>query len=278
MMSDVTLRESVLNVNGQRLCWRRLSSAATTRPLLLLHGAGVAGELTWKGVVAHLQPRSTILIPDLRGAGSTLSANGVEDPFTADQVVDDIIALLDEQEIEHFDVAGYSFGGLMTMLLKQRLKERVIDTTLLEPGLLERADIEEMRRMRAGYREAARSIRESNGEKGIDRFLALIAPHRSLNPRVEKLIISRLAYRPQGLANALDCVTNAIMSLDRDALIAAQQRVLSIVGGNSPNTLRDYHKQLAKTQPQWQSVELTGTDHSLPFQKPRHIARLIDRS
>ncbi|MGJ8517653.1 alpha/beta fold hydrolase [Carnimonas bestiolae] len=277
MTSCYTLREGTLAVSDQRIFWRRLSSSAEVRPLLLLHGAGVAGGLTWKGVVQQLRPRSAIVIPDLRGAGRTESLSGDEASFSADQIIDDLVALVDSQGFEQFDVAGYSFGGLMTMLLKQRLGSRIVDATLLEPGLLERANLEEMRAMRAGYQEAAQAIRESLGEQGIDRFLALIAPHRSRNPRVEKIITARLAQRPLGFANALDCVTEAIMSLDRASVLAAQQRVVSIVGGNSPHTLRDYHQQLARTQPSWRTVQLSGTDHSLPFQKPTHIARLIDR-
>ncbi|WP_025732802.1 alpha/beta fold hydrolase [Carnimonas nigrificans] len=278
MASCYTLREGTLALSDQRLFWRRLSCAAEGRPLLLLHGAGVAGGLTWKGVVEQLQPRCAILIPDLRGAGRTASPEGAEVPFSASQVVDDLVALVDQQGFEQFDVAGYSFGGLMTMLLKERLRDRIVEVTLLEPGLLERADLEEMRSMRAGYQEAARLIRKTQGKEGIDRFLALIAPHRSRNPRVERIITARLAERPLGFANALDCVTEAIMSLDRAAILAAQQQVLSIVGGNSPHTLRDYHQQLARTQPAWRTVQLSGTDHSLPFQKPQHVARLIDRA
>lgn len=282
LLQHYTHCQDILALPDQHLFWQRLeravfSASAGSRPLLMLHGAGVAGALTWGPLCAYLERRSLIVIPDLRGAGESRFPSGEEAPFELDQVVDDVIALLDAQALDCVDVAGYSFGGLVAMRLKQRQPERVANTLLLEPALLERADHAMMVRVREGYAVAAEEIRAApTPEAGITRFLDLISPHRSRNPRVERMTVGRLAQRHLGFANALDCVTRAVRTLDRAALLAAQRNVTSVVGGKSLEAMKRYHAELAAGRADWNYLELPGTDHSLPFQKPRRLAALID--
>lgn len=280
MGTGLGLSEGVLALEGQDLFWRRVDiESAGGTALLLLHGAGVAGGLTWGPMIELVAPRATLLVPDLRGAGRSRDPDGVERPFTIDQVVDDIVALLDDQRVERCEVVGYSFGGLVAMRLRQRLGERIESMTLIEPGLLEHADQAEMRCVRQGYHRAAARVRSGTEvEAGIVDFLDLIAPRRSRDPRIERVAIARLAERPLGFANALDCLAQAVCRLDREEVIAAQRHVLCLVGGKSAETLRDYHHALAAARDDWECVEIGGADHSLPFQKPRRIAALLDRA
>ncbi|GAB2794107.1 hypothetical protein GCM10027040_20430 [Halomonas shantousis] len=278
MRKDRTVQQGLLERPDQLCHWRRLELPGTQGDgtLLLLHGAGVAGGLTWLPMVEHLQAWRTLLIPDLRGMGETRAPDGQERAFTLDEVVTDVEALLDVQGVECCDVIGYSFGGLVAMRLKQRLEKRIGKTGLLEPALLERGDREVMIQVREGYAEAAERIRwADSAKKGIVAFLDLIAPHRSKNPRVEHLMIKRLAHRPLGFANALDCVTDAVRHLDREALLAAQRDVISIVGERSLSAMKAYHAAIAQSRDDWRYHELPGTDHSLPFQKPRRIAATL---
>ncbi|SOC58104.1 Pimeloyl-ACP methyl ester carboxylesterase [Chromohalobacter canadensis] len=273
------MRQGTL-VRPDQLChWRRLERRAGAGKVVMLHGAGVAAELTWGPMVTYLDAWRTFLMPDLRGMGATRAADGHERPFSLDEVVDDVEALLDAQDIDRCDVMGYSFGGLVAMRLKQRLGARIGRTMLLEPALLEREDRATMVRVREGYAEAARAMREApTPEAGIVAFLDLIAPNRSRNPRAERMMIRRLAHRPLGFANALDCVTDAVRHLDRDALLEAQRNVTSIVGGKSLAPMQAYHSTLAQRRSDWRYIELPGTDHSLPFQKPRRLASLLQEA
>ncbi|WP_043447140.1 alpha/beta fold hydrolase [Halotalea alkalilenta] len=280
MAIGLGLSEGVLALEQQDLFWRRVDiESAGGSPLVLLHGAGVAGGLTWGPLIELIAPRPTLLVPDLRGAGHSRDPDGVERPFTVDQVVEDIVALLDDQRVGRCEVVGYSFGGLVAMRLRQRLGERIESMTLIEPGLLERAGQTEMLCVRQGYHRAAARVRSGvEVEAGIVDFLDLIAPRRSRHPRIEQVAIARLAERPLGFANALDCVAQAVGGLDRAEVIDAQRQVLCVVGAKSPETLRDYHHTLAAARDDWECVEIAGADHSLPFQKPRRIAALLDRA
>ncbi|MDR5896856.1 alpha/beta fold hydrolase [Larsenimonas suaedae] len=280
-------QHGTLQLRDQSVHWARLKKTADVEqlgsegaplPLILLHGAGVSGAVTWGGFLPHFTHYTDIVIPDLRGAGKTHFPSGDERAFTMDEVLDDLEALMREQGIERFDVAGYSFGGLAAMLLKARLGDRINRLTLLEPALLERMDREASVRIREHYTCAASAIREGRtAEEGITQFLDLIAPKRSRDPRVESVAIKRLGRRHEGFAHALDCVTQAIKHTDREALLARQGRVLSVVGGRSPHAMREYHHYLGEAYPAWRYVELSETDHSLPFQKPRQLVELIER-
>ncbi|WP_158772797.1 alpha/beta fold hydrolase [Cobetia sp. L2A1] len=273
----------LLSRPDQQIFWQRLirREGQGGRRLLMLHGAGVAGTLTWSPLVGHLRAHDELIIPDLRGMGETMAPEGGEPSFTLEQVVDDVMALLETQRITHFDLLGYSFGGLVAMKLAQRLRHerpevRIGNISLLEPALLERECHSTMLKVREGYAEAARAMREAaSPETGITTFLDLISPHRTRNPRAERMMVARLAHRHLGFANALDCVTHAVREIDREALLAdvlaVGGEVRSMVGGKSPDTLREYHDLLARRHSGWQSLEIPGTDHSLPFQKPRRI-------
>lgn len=278
-LDEGELRQGTLARPDQQCHWRRLERRAGVGKVVMLHGAGVAAELTWGPMVTYLDAWRTFLMPDLRGMGATRAADGRERPFSLDEVVDDVEVLLDAQDIDQCDVMGYSFGGLVAMRLKQRLGTRIGRMMLLEPALLEREDRATMVRVREGYAEAACAMREaSTPEAGIVAFLDLIAPHRSRNPRAERMMIRRLAHRPLGFANALDCVTDAVRHLDRDALLEAQHDVTSVVGGKSLAAMQAYHSTLAQRRYDWRYIELPGTDHSLPFQKPRRLAGLLQEA
>ncbi len=280
MHADYLLEQGRLERHDQRVAWRHLrrkEDAGGEGALLLLHGAGVAGRLTWQPMVGYLSRWRHIIVPDLRGMGQTHDLDERERAFALDDVVDDIEAVLAARDMERLDaVVGYSFGGLVAMRLKQRMGEGISRLGLIEPALLEREDHAVMVQVREAYAEAAERIRQADTpEAGIVAFLDLIAPNRARNPRAERLSIMRLAYRPLGFANALDCVTQAVRDLDRETLLQAQENVISIVGGKSLEAMKRYHAQLERSRADWVYRELPGTDHSLPFQKPRRLSSIL---
>lgn len=246
----------------------------------MLHGAGVSGELTWSLIIRRLEHWSSILVPDLRGTGKSRHPSRQEHSFTAEQLLHDIKLLLEKHAWTEFDVAGYSFGGMLAMLLKQSLGTRIGHAFLLEPALLDRRSITEVGALREHFSEIAQGIRHHQPGHGLEehigKFLDLVSPHRQKTGRAAEMSIQRLAHRPVGLANALDCVTRTLQHLDRETLLLAQGRTTSFYGGHSHPALRAFHQNLATHQRDWVSHEIPGTDHSLPFQKPTRIASLIN--
>ncbi|SEI56673.1 Pimeloyl-ACP methyl ester carboxylesterase [Allopseudospirillum japonicum] len=254
--------------------YQAYQTSSHPRPLLLLHGAGVAGQATWEPLIHYLGHQwPAYLVPDLRGMGASVGIQHPEAPFDVHQVCADIQALLTQQGWESFDVIGYSFGGLIAMLLKQALGNQIKHTFLIEPALLEREDVQLMRQVRQGYSQAAAKMRVPATQlAGITEFLDLIAPLRSQSTRVEQATLHRLAHRVLGFSYALDAVTHAVHTLDRAALLAAQNQVVCFYGGRSPAPLRAYQAHLSQQHPSWASIEIAGTDHALPYQKPKRLA------
>ncbi|MEH6575810.1 MAG: alpha/beta hydrolase [Amphritea sp.] len=247
------------------------------RRLVLLHGAGVAGEDTWDAMVGMLQQWDEVLVPDQRGTGQTRYPDGEEYPFTVHELVNDLSALVDHLGWRQFDLGGYSMGGLVSLLYKQRYAERVKKQYLLEAAVLDRPCWESTVTLRQQYSVAAEHLKGPQAEAGIRTFLDTISPNRKITPQTELLTIQRLGMRPLGFAHALGCVTDAINTLNRDEVVAAQGDVTSFIGGHSVDLMHQYHRELAERLPNWHYFMVTGTDHSLPFQKPRQIARVMGR-
>ena len=250
--------------------------SAPPRRLLLLHGGGVAGKITWGGILPQLRHWNEILVPDLRGTGKTRYPDHKEHGFEAEEVVADLTALLDHLAWGKFDLGGYSYGGMIAMLLKAARPAAVENTYLLEPALLGKMSGEESVRSRELILHAAKQLRglENVGE-GLELFLDAVAPNRNRGSKNEEIIRERLSHRPAGLACAIECVSDAAKRLDRAALIASQANVSSFIGGRSHPAVYQRCQEIAAGRNDWACHLIQGTDHALPFQKPEQIAKLM---
>lgn len=264
---------------GHRIAYRIYShpKVSTGRRLVLIHGAGVAGRYTWEGLQHFLTGWSEILVPDLRGAGDTQSLDALEHPFLVEELVADIQALLSHLNWTRFDLGGYSLGGLLSLMLKQNLRDQVEKQYLLESAALDRLDWQETVNVRQQFAAAAQVLHQQDATNGIKHFLDTISPNRRVSEQVEKLTIQRLGERAKGFAHSLEAVNAAIKQLDREKLLAAQGDVSSFIGSLSVDPMHELHRCLTEQMPNWHYFMIPGTDHSLPYQKPRQIAQLMNQ-
>ena len=263
---------------GHSIAYRIYShpGVTTSRRLVLIHGAGVAGRYTWEALQRFLSGWSEILVPDLRGAGDTQSLDSHEHPFLVEELVADLQALLSHLGWTRFDLGGYSLGGLVSLLLKQNLRDQVEKQYLLESAALDRLDWQETVSVRQQFAAAAQVLHQQDAETGIKRFLDTISPNRRVSEQVEKLTVQRLGERAKGFAHSLEAVNAAINQLDRERLLAAQGDVSSFIGSLSVDPMHELHRSLAEQMPNWHYFMIPGTDHSLPYQKPKQIAQLMN--
>lgn len=277
-MIEPTTTKATLTLPTQAVFYRLYRFGdAPPRRLLLLHGGGVAGNITWAGILPHLQQWNEILVPDLRGTGKTRYPDHTEHEFEADEVVADLTALLDHLKWEAFDLAGYSYGGMIAMLLKAARPSSVAKTYLLEPALLGKMKDEESVRAHALILHAAKRLRElENVEEGLELFLDAVAPNRSRGSKNEEITRERLSHRPAGLACAIECVSHAAKRIDRQQLIAAQANVSSFIGGRSHPAVYQFCQEIAAGRKDWICHLIPGADHALPFQKPQIIAEAMN--
>jgi pimeloyl-ACP methyl ester carboxylesterase len=270
--------EGYLNLPQQAVYYRLYrSSAFTARRLLLLHGGGVDGQITWAPIISRLLHWSEVLVPDLRGTGKTHFPDHQEHRFTTSDVVADMAALLDSQGWNSFDLGGYSYGGLIAMQLKAERPDAVGKTFLFEPGLLGGGNEPELLSRRESLMQAAQKLRiDDELEYGLQVFLDAVSPQRNRNSRSEEIVRGRLAHRPKGLAAILEAVTQAARQLNRTQLISVQQHVSSFVGERSSAEVLAFCQEIAQQRTDWVCHRISGADHALPFQKPDSIANIMN--
>ena len=111
------------------MVWRVWGDA---RPLVLLHGA--SGSWThWIRNIAPLAKRFRVIVPDLPGFGDS---DLPSEPHTADVLADLVTSGLEAvmQPSMEFDMAGFSFGGIIAGLVAARMGDRVRTLVLFGPG------------------------------------------------------------------------------------------------------------------------------------------------
>ncbi len=276
-----------LSLPTARLAYRLYENpnAQSDRVCLLLHGAGVAGEITYSPMLSYLTQWRWMLVPDLKGMGESFHHHGEEEAVTIEELTDEVEALLSHVKWDSFDVVAYSLGGLVALNLNERRHRQgksKAKMALLEPASLDREDLSTLLEVRLKYRQASTLIRETGDvELGVASFMDGVSPNRRKVPAAEATTKSRLAHRPFGFAYALDAVTNQVEVMSnqpsvRESMINASEHVFLFSGELSHEALRQHYELLSQRHPNWEHKTLSACDHSLPFQKPRQIAKHIN--
>ncbi len=107
------------DVNGLSMYYEEHGAGGT--PLVLLHG-GIAGGEIYAGIAPRLAEGRRVVVPDLQGHGRTAH---VDRPLRAEDLADDVAALIAHLGIERADVMGYSHGGGVTRRLAIQHPQRV---------------------------------------------------------------------------------------------------------------------------------------------------------
>jgi len=93
----------------------------TGEPLLLVHGLGY-GRWGWEPLLEPLAEDFRVLFYDNRGIGDSDIPPG---PYTARQLAEDAVAVLDAAGVEQADVVGTSLGGIAAQELALGFPDRV---------------------------------------------------------------------------------------------------------------------------------------------------------
>jgi 3-oxoadipate enol-lactonase len=101
---------------------------AADAPVVVLSNSLGATRGMWDPQVSPLAERYRVVTYDIRGHGDSPAPPG---PYTLDDLVDDLVALLDEVGAQRAHVAGLSLGGMTAMRLAAREPDRVDRLALL---------------------------------------------------------------------------------------------------------------------------------------------------
>lgn len=107
------------------------------RTLVFLHANGFNAG-TYLPMLAPLAERARLLVPDLRGHGSTTLPADPKGRRGWDDMRDDVIRLLDDRGLRGATLAGHSLGGTVSLLAAAKAPGRVRNLALLDPVILPR--------------------------------------------------------------------------------------------------------------------------------------------
>jgi abhydrolase domain-containing protein 6 len=118
----------MIQLGRGRLAYRRVGKGP---PLLLIHGWSGSSR-HWLTTMVGLADIRTIYAIDLPGFGETPALAGT--PSLA-ELADIVTAFVDAQGLDHFDIAGHSFGGAITAYLAAQRPAQVGRIVLTSFGI-----------------------------------------------------------------------------------------------------------------------------------------------
>lgn len=255
-----------LQRNGQRVAYSALGSGPDA--VLLAHNL-MAHRGTFSAVAARLAPRCRLAAVDLRGHGES---GGAPRPFTADDLADDLVAVLDELGWARAVLVGTSLGATAAMLLAQRHPQRVRGLVLAS----------------ATPHAATRRDRL--------RFHALAAVLRTLGPTpVMAAILEQLlgaSYRAREPAGVAAVAAQIRASERRDLAFAvrawvgrpallgalAELRMPTVVVTGAEDTAcpRRFAEDLVAALPAASLRVVAGAGHSVQLEQPAALAEIVE--
>jgi pimeloyl-ACP methyl ester carboxylesterase len=246
------------------------------RKLLLVPGSRLGGVETWEALTPYLQEWSEIIIVEIRGAGSLNSIDTAYSPhstFTRDDLLNDILRIVEKNHWQQFDLISYSFGGYLSMLLKQKYPEIVQNHVLLESALL--AETDENLDQLANELEHIAQLVLSDTAAANTLFTKLVNPHaRQFQIKTSDY---RPIHNPAGFSNLMMILCDAYRNSNRWALIKDQGKITSILTEYAPTGAHQMAEQIQKKFPLWKFEYIAQENHSMLFVKPEWTANLLNK-
>ena len=109
-----------------RGCTIGLLRGGAGRPLLVLHGAGGAGQ--WLPYMADLAARHDVIVPEHPGFGSSDTPDWLDNIH---DLANFYLDVLDQLDLAGVDLVGYSLGGWIAAELAVRNTQRLASLTLV---------------------------------------------------------------------------------------------------------------------------------------------------
>jgi pimeloyl-ACP methyl ester carboxylesterase len=236
-------------------------------PVIFLHGFPFDHTI-WSALVPLLEDRVRLILPDLRGFGSSPVPEGV---YSMRLQAEDIVHLMDRLSLERAVLVGHSMGGYISLAFAKAYPNRLLGLGLISTQSA--ADSPERRQSRYKASEAvahkgARVVASSMAEN--------LTPKKELLPAILDLI---LHSRPAGIVGALKGMAERPDMTEALADICVPAVVLA---GTSDQILPVERMQmLAQMLPKGWLVDVPGGGHMLMMEEPQQVAdalrQLVER-
>ena len=271
-MRDVDPRQHRTERDGVDLVWWEWAGAEPTA--LLLHGIGNYGRY-WDLFAREVGGRLRLVAPDARGHGDSGKPEAGYEP---EEFVGDMLAVLDDANVERAVVVGHSMGGAHAMVLAARHPERVSALVLVDVG---------PENMRAGS-ERARRLTQERPPSFADRAEAEAYLRRTSPGYADEVYANRLdhALRPEG-GRLVWRSSGASLGKIRAHRGDPEERwrtfreitgPIVIVRGARTNVLSpEIAERMRTSRPAIQLFELDA-GHNVALDRPRELAEIVVRA
>jgi len=258
-----------------------LASAATTQPIVLLHG--FTGDSTlWESFAAALSaacagssvPRDVWSV-DLMGHGRS--------PVPADQAsyrleaqATAVRAALSERGVGTAVWIGYSMGGRLALTAAARHQDDIAALVLVgaSPGIAQR-------RRREQRMSADHALADAIERDGVAAFVAgwmshpLFASQRRLgSAHLDRMRAQRLRNSPVGLAMSLRAAGAGAMRPLWSSLARLRMPCLLVAGAEDPKYVR-LAGRMALRLPSARTATIEGAGHAVALEAPEQLAAVV---
>ena len=229
--------------------------------LVFAHGAG-GNAAIWFNQIAHFSPNYQVIAFDHRCFGRT----GVPAaPLTVHDFRDDLLALLDQLDIEQAHLVGQSMGGFTALRTTLDVPDRVASLTMSATG----GGI-----YNPNPSEAFRKMTSSEDAKGV---LETMSAKSSQNPALMQLYTSINNFNVNFSWSRLATLLGPDDVIQVEELASIATSTLFIAGAEDPLFPPDL---LASYAPHFQQANIEivqDSGHSPYFEQPNEFNQLLER-
>ncbi len=259
-----------LTINGQAIHFVDQGVGAN---LLLVHGFPLDHSM-WRFQVAELSQHRRVICPDLPGFGSSSLGHPA---ISMRQMADDLVALLDELQIERVSFCGLSMGGYIGWQFCRHYPERL--ERLVACDTRAKNDSEVVSR---GRQMMARAVREQGSDPVAADMVPKLFSADSLEHQpdvVERIRTSITSVDPESIA--LGQLAMADRPDATDWLPEIRVPSLFVVGQHDQITPPEEMRGMADLVSDSQVAEIANAGHLPPLENPtefnRELIKFINR-
>jgi 3-oxoadipate enol-lactonase len=230
-------------------------------PVIFLHGFPFDHTI-WGPLVPLLRENARLILPDLRGFGSSPVT---DDVYTMRLQAEDIARLMDHLELEKAILVGHSMGGYVSLAFAQAYPGRLCGLGLVATQAA--ADTPERRQARF---KTAEAVAHKGARVVASNMVSMVTHHQELVKPISELI---LRAHPSGIVGALKGMA------ERHDLTGGLSNIMVpavVIAGTADQLLpRDRVETMAQMLPKGWLVEIPDTGHMLMMEDPQAVAAAL---
>jgi len=225
-MTTTTLADRKVKLpNGTEIAYHLREAAANggSPPVVLLHGfCGTSAY--WADVLPLLPEGTAVIVPDLRGHGS--SPAPADDIYRMEAFADDIEGLIGSLGLDRVILFGHSLGGYIAAAFAERHPHRLQALGLVHPTALPDPET-----AREGRDRAAEAIRRDGIGPFVEELVPRLFAAEHLEPMADKVEAVKAAGRMTSVHGAAATALGMKERPDRSPLLESLRIPILLVAG-----------------------------------------------